>query len=262
MEITSSEASRSAFGAESRVSTAADPGALHRGAGSASIPPAPRAFCTSLPAVPRAAHPARFALVATALLALGCGSSAIPSPREAVSAYAAAAARGDADAIYEMMSDKSRRALSRDEVRAIIAGERAELADQSKAITAPSVVIKSRARVRFADGEDTSLDLDEQGVFRISSADALPAGAKSPEQALEQLRRVLSRRSYAGLMRVLSPATRSAIEGDLRSIVAGLEHPEGLEVTVVGDAATVQVPGGHAVKLKREAGVWHVEDFD
>ena len=89
----------------------------------------------------------------------------------------------------------------------------------------------------------------------------LPAGARTPEQALEQLRRVLARRSFAGLMRVLSPATRSAIEGDLRSLVTGLEHPEGLEVSIVGDSATVQVPGGHEVKLRREAGVWHVEDF-
>jgi hypothetical protein len=204
----------------------------------------------------------RSLLLAAALPLLGCSSSSIPNPRDAVSAYAAAAARGDADAIYEMMSDKSRRALSREEVRKIVADERAELTDQSKAVTAPGVVIKSRARVRYPDGEDTSLDLDDQGVFRIAGADALPAGARTPEQALEQLRRVLSRRSYAGLMRVLSPATRSAIESDLRGLVVGLEHPEGLEVTVAGDAATVQIPGGHEVKLKREAGVWHVEDFD
>jgi hypothetical protein len=209
--------------------------------------------------VPR---PRRSVLLAAALPLLGCSSSSIPNPRDAVATYAAAAARGDADAIYEMMSEKSRRSLSRDEVRKIIADERAELGDQSKAITAPGVVIKSRARVHYADGEDTSLDLDEHGVFRIAGADALPAGARTPEQALEQLRRVLSRRSYAGLMRVLSPATRSAIESDLRSLVVGLEHPEGLEVTVAGDAATVQIPGGHEVKLKREAGVWHVEDFD
>lgn len=207
-------------------------------------------------------RPRRSVLLAAALPLFGCSSSSIPNPRDAIATYAAAAARGDADAIYEMMSEKSKRSLSRDEVRKIIADERAELGDQSKAITAPGVVIKSRARVRYADGEDTSLDLDEHGVFRIAGADALPAGARTPEQALEQLRRVLSRRSYAGLMRVLSPATRSAIESDLRSLVVGLEHPEGLEVTVAGDAATVQIPGGHEVKLKREAGVWHVEDFD
>lgn len=201
--------------------------------------------------------------LALALLfaAPACGGAAMPDPGEAVKAYSDAAARGDADAIYALMSDKSRRSLTRDEVKRIVDGERAELADQAKAITGPGVVIKARARVEFPDGEDASLDL-ENGVFRISAADALPAGARTPVQALEQLRRVLARRSYAGLIRVLSPATRSAIESDLRSLVEGLERPEGLEVQVTGDTAVVQVPGGHEVKLKREAGVWRVEDFD
>jgi hypothetical protein len=200
--------------------------------------------------------------LAAAVSALGCGVSRIPDPKDAVAAYADAAARGDADAIYEMLSEKGRRALSRDEVKRIVADEKGELADQGKAVTAPGVIVKSRATVRFADGEDATLVLDDQGVFRIATADALPAGARTPEQALEQLRRVLARRSYAGLMRVLSPATRSAIESDLRSLVIGLEHPEGLEVNVAGDSATVQIPGGHEVKLRRESGVWHVEDFD
>ncbi len=200
--------------------------------------------------------------LASAVPALGCGAASLPDPKRAVSAYAEAAARGDADAIYEMMSDKGRRALSREEVRKIVADEKAELQDQSKAVTAPGVVVRSRARVRFADGEDATLVVDDHGELRIATADALPAGARTPEQALEQLRRVLARRSYAGLMRVLSPTTRSAIESDLRSLVLGLEHPEGLEVNVAGDAATVQIPGGHEVKLRREAGAWHVEDFD
>jgi hypothetical protein len=196
------------------------------------------------------------------LLMTGCFAGRVPDPRDAVANYADAAKRGDADAIYELLSEKGRRSLSREEVRRIVKDERGELADAAKALQAPGVVVKARARVRYADGEDTQLELDDQGVFRIGGADALPAGARTPEQALEELRRVLARRSYAGLMRVLSPATRSAIEGDLRSLVTGLEHPEGLEVTVVGDSATVQIPGGHEVKLKREGGVWHVEDFD
>jgi hypothetical protein len=220
-----------------------------------------RCFCTTLPAVRRSVP--LVLILACAVPALGCGAGRLSDPRDAVSAYAEAAARGDADAIYEMMSDRARRALSRSEVRRIVADEKAELVDQSKALTAVAgVVVKSRARVRFADGEDATLVVSADGAFRIATADALPAGARSPEQALEQLRRVLARRSYAGLMRVLSPATRSAVEGDLRSLVIGLEHPEGLEVNVAGDVATVQIPGGHEVKLRHEAGVWHVEDFD
>lgn len=201
-------------------------------------------------------------LLPVALASIACSSSSIPSPKDAVSAYADAAKRGDADAIYEMMSDKAKRALSKEEVRKMVAEERAELADQSKAVTSPGVGVKARANVKYADGEAASLELDDQGVFKVGAADALPAGARTPEQALDELRRVLARRSYAGLMRVLSPATRAAIEADLRSLVEGLSHPEGLDVIVTGDAATVQVPGGHEVKLKRENGVWMVDDFD
>jgi hypothetical protein len=45
-------------------------------------------------------------------------------------------------------------------------------------------------------------------------------------------------------------------------MVDGLSEPGTLPVQVNGDAAVVAVPGGHQVKLKREGGVWRVEDFD
>jgi hypothetical protein len=199
--------------------------------------------------------------IAVVVFVLGCGGSAVPDPKDAVHAYAEAAARGDANAIYGMLSEKGRRSLSRQEVTRIVIDEKSELADQAKALESPASVVKARARMRFDDGEDATLELETEG-FRISSADALPVGARSPAQALAALRRVLARRSYAGLMRVLSPSTRSAIENDLRSLVTGLENPEGLEIEISGDRATVQVPGGHEVKLRREAGVWRVEDFD
>ena len=185
----------------------------------------------------------------------------IPEPAPAVERYAQAVESGDADAVYGMMSEQSRRALSLGELRRIMAAERAELGEHAKAVRNPDRTVRTRAQLRYPDGELISLDLVD-GEFRLGAAEALPAAARTPAQALGQLRRVLARRSYAGLMRVLSPATRSAIEGDLRSLVIGLEHPEGLEVTVAGDVATVQIPGGHEVKLRREAGVWHVEDFD
>ena len=201
--------------------------------------------------------------LALSLSAAACGAPSLPDPKEAVEAYAAAAAKGDADAIYAMLSEKGQRSLSQEEVRRMVREERAELVDQAKSLAAAGVVVKTRARVRYADGEIATLEYDpETRAFRISAADALPAGARTPEQALGQLRRVLARRSYAGLLRVLTPATRSAIESDLRSLVEGLEEPEGLTVDVSGDSATVQVPGGHEVKLRREGGVWRVEDFD
>jgi len=64
------------------------------------------------------------------------------------------------------------------------------------------------------------------------------------------------------LLGVLSLEHEARSRGDLRSLVEGLENPETLDVKVSGDNAVVVVPGGHQVKLRREAGVWRVQDFD
>ena len=191
----------------------------------------------------------------------GCVSSHVPDPRDAAQAYATAASHGDVDGLYGMMTTASRHARSKEEVRALVVGERAELSDQAKAVSGPDVRVDATARLRFADGEEAALDLHD-GRYWVTSAGTFPGGARTPEQALEQLRRVLARRSYSGLLRVLSPATRAAVESDMRTLVDGLTEAGSLPVQLSGDAALVPVPGGHQVKLKREGGVWRVDDFD
>lgn len=197
---------------------------------------------------------------ALAAASAGCASR-LPDPRAAAEEYGRAAERGDADAIYAMLTTSARRERSRDDVARLVREQRAELAEQGKELTATDLHVEGLARLRYEDGEEAQLALRD-GRFWVTAAGAVPGGSRTPEQALEQLRRVLARRSYAGLMRVLTPSTREAIERDVRSLVAGLERPDTLEVEVAGDAATVDVPGGHSVKLKREGGVWRVEDFD
>lgn len=209
----------------------------------------------------RRASLALAALCACAALGIGCGAGSIPDPKEAALRFAEAAKRGDADALYEMLSEKGKRTLTREDVKRIVADEKAELADQAKALTLPTVTVKSEARLRFADGEEASLAVEKDG-YKITAVDALPASADTPAQALGELRRVLARRSYPGLVRVLSPGMRSAIEDYLRSLVEGLENPEGLDIQVNGDNGVVSLPGGHRVKLKRADGKWHIEDVD
>lgn len=192
----------------------------------------------------------------------GCvGVSTIPEPDDVVAAYAAAVERGDADAIYALMSEESRRAISREQLRRVVKDQKVELAEHAKALGSQQRAIEAQAEIRYDDGEIVGLDLDD-GTFRVTAADGLPASAKTPEQALSQLRKVLARRSYAGLLRVLSPRTRAAMEKDLRSLVEGLTEPDSLRIEVVGDAATITVPGGHRVQLRREDGIWHVDDFN
>ncbi len=196
------------------------------------------------------------------LLACGCASSAtVPPPEPTVARYADALKRGDADALYGLLSAESKRAISKGELARILKEQKDELAAHAAEIGSSERSIDAHARVRYADGEVVALDL-VGGRFRIAAADALPAAARTPSQALGQLRSVLARRSYAGLLRVMSPKTRAAMEHDLRALVEGLTEPEALQIDVVGDAATVTVPGGHEVRLRREDGVWHIDDFN
>jgi hypothetical protein len=199
--------------------------------------------------------------LALALLTAACAGAAVPDPRVAADAFGRAAAKGDSEAIYALMTDRAQKERSRDDVRAIVKDEQRELAEEGQALSGKDARIVATARLRFADGEEVALDL-ENGRFYVTSAGAVPGGGRTPEEALDQLRRVLARRSYPGLMRVLSPATRAAVEQDLRGLVSGLDHPEALPATVSGDTATIVVPGGHHVRLKRESGVWRVDDFD
>lgn len=200
-------------------------------------------------------------MIVCAASTAACSGSAVPDPRSAADEYASAAAKGDADAIYGMMTTSAQKSRSREDVRRLVAEQRGELADQAKQVTAKDARVEATARLRYEDGEEAQLELRD-GRFWITSSGALPGGSRTPEQALDQLRRVLARRSYAGLMRVLTPQTRAAIEQDLRSLVNGLERPDTLHVQITGDVATVTVAGGHTVKLKRDGGVWRVEDFD
>ena len=190
-----------------------------------------------------------------------CAPRTVPDPRDAARAYGDAAARGDAGALYAMLSAGARRDRSHDEVNAMLLAERAELAEQGAALSQPGARVTATARLPYADGEEAALDLRD-GRYWVTAAGALPGGGRTPGEALEQLRRALARRSYAGLMRVLSPATRAAIENDVRTFVDGLNEPETLPIQVTGDSALVPVPGGHQVKLKRESGIWRVDDFD
>jgi hypothetical protein len=185
----------------------------------------------------------------------------MPDPRDVARAYAQAAERGDADAIYGMMTEEAQRRYGRDGARKLVDGARNELKSHGQAVGSPAAQVRARATVRYEDGEDAELEI-EDGRFRVGTAGALPAGARTPAQALAELRAALARRSYSALMRVLSSETRTAIENDLKTLVTGLEQPATLDIKVTGDKAEVQVPGGHIVKLKREDGVWRVEDFD
>ena len=195
------------------------------------------------------------------LLALGCASQRVPDPKVTARAYASAAERGDADAIYALLTPEGRRALGPAGTKQLVQESKSELGRTARAIQSNDARVEASAEARFSDGESATLVL-ENGRFYVDAASLLPARPRSPSQALSGLRRALARRSYPALMALMSSDSRGALESDVGALVNALEHPETLDIQVNGDAAEVQLPSGHRVLLKREAGVWRVLDFD
>lgn len=200
-------------------------------------------------------------LAALSGLALGCGRPALPDPRVQARAYADAVARGDAGAVYALMTRDARRTYGRAEVARLVRDERRELSAAARAVTRPDARVDATATLLLADGTRVELALEPAG-FRVAAGGTLPAAARTPAEALDGLRLALARRSYAALLRVLSSESRAAVETDLRSLSAALENPATLDVRVQGDRADVDVGGGHRVVLRREAGTWRVEDLE
>lgn len=210
------------------------------------------------------AFPVPSALAAVGLLAglaAGCAQARLPDPKVAAARYAEAARSGDSERIYALLSSEAQRDYGHEGTRRLVQQSKAELSRQGAALLSTTSRVQASAEIRFEDGESALFDL-EDGVFHLSSLGTVPSRPRSPSEALGDFRRALARRSYPALLGVLSAETRQALEGDLKSLVEGLENPETLEVKVSGDNAVVQVPGGHQVKLRREGGVWHVQDFD
>src|SRR6188768_1958602 len=220
----------------------------------------------------RPAFPARHASGALAALAVvglgllaglaaGCAEARLPDPKLVANRYAEAARAGDSERIFALLSAEAQRDYGRQGTRKLVEQAKGELNRQGAALLSPASRVQASAEIRFEDGESALFDLEE-GAFHLSSLGTVPSRPRSPSEALGDFRRALARRSFPALLGVLSAETREAVEGDLKSLVEGLENPDTLDVKVSGDNAVVSVPGGHQVKLRREAGVWHVQDFD
>jgi hypothetical protein len=201
------------------------------------------------------------ALLAASGVTAACAEAHMPDPKLVAVEYAEAARSGDSQRIYALLSREAQRDFGQQGTRDLVQQAKAELSRQGSGLLAPGAQVQAAAEIRFDDGESALFDL-EDGAFRLSSLGTVPSRARSPAEALGDFRRALARRSYPALAAVLARETRSALEGDLKSLVEGLENPDTLDVKISGDNAVVDVPGGHQVKLRRESGVWQILDFD
>ncbi len=189
-----------------------------------------------------------------AITSVACGGSGLPSTANAVNAYATALERKDADTLYELLNERDKVRLGRDGVRDLVQRYANEHAEHARTWKLSPLNERIAALYGYADGEQAAVVFERDAAgserFLIDSAGAIPGGAASPTDALANLRRALSRRSYLALLRVLTPEMRRALERRVREIVDGLEHPEALKIDREATVTDINVNGGHRVRLR------------
>jgi hypothetical protein len=192
---------------------------------------------------------------------VGCTRESLPDPRLAAQRWDEAVQRKDADAVYALLTESTRQALGRDGVHRVLERDARELSAAARAASAMSARSETLVDVSYANDRHASL-VWEEGAFKVAAAGALPARAARPEDALRELREVLARHSFSGLLRVLTRDAGESLEANLKSVLESLEDPASAEIEVDGRRATARLPGGHVVRLEREDGAWHIRDFD
>ncbi len=197
------------------------------------------------------------------VLLSGCATfSRVSHPDTLLTRYVEAIESGDIDGAYALLSEAQRHRVSRAEFREAAGAYPQELEAQARELRRQMAEpISVSGEVPMASGERAIFILQD-GHWRITEGAAGAASLTSPLQTIRVLRRALQRRSYPGVLRVLSREARSQLEDEISRIIEGLEDEEALSVEVTGNRARVVYDENHFVDLQREDGEWVIVDMD
>lgn len=219
----------------------------------------------------------RFALfiVAALTLATGCGAGqAATSPRETLSAYAAALRDGRVEDAYGLLSDEAKKNMPFEAFKRMVQENPEEMQEIASALTRPSGAPRVTALVTSPEGE-TLLLVYEAGRWKIDGSAIDLYNQDTPKAALLAFVRAFENKRYDVLMRFVPDDKKEGLdeaklkkefEGDQREEVERLTQAlkaslPTAQVELIGDRATMTYGAGGTVELVRERGIWKVEEF-
>ena len=94
-----------------------------------------------------------------------------------------------------MMTTSAQKSRSREDVKRLVSEQRSELAEQAKTLTAKDARVEAVARLATRTARRRSSSSARAALDHVVGR--APGRLADAEQALDQLRRVLARRSYA-----------------------------------------------------------------
>lgn len=190
-----------------------------------------------------------------------------PSPAEALVRVARALGGDDPQAAYQLLDEPTRTQLPykvfEERFRDTAPERRAQAAALTRRARGP---LQTTAVISFSDGTQLALERAPGPLrpYLLRDLRLEGAQARSPEEALQLLVAAAEARSYAAVLRLLTPAQRQAIEAELRERVeklrGALQRRQALDIK--GDRARLQYDPRFYIDLKKERDGWRVQDLN
>jgi hypothetical protein len=200
------------------------------------------------------------------LAAASCARA--PEPRSdsttVLGLFAAASARNDPHAAYQLLSTTTRAQRSETDFAAQWKASARELASQERRmrVVAAAGPLPRHAEIHFADGRTLALTRDAEG-WRLMAVRPSDTDASSPQEALRRFVDALESHDFDALLRLLAEPLRGTVE---QALGERLEHLRravrsgGIETS--GDHARLRYDSRYHLDLVRENGQWRIADFN
>lgn len=201
------------------------------------------------------------AALSFAFAALGCGASKLPEPKVAAEEYLRAAAEGDEDAVYAMMTERAQRNVSREEVKGLLERDEKEFRARRVAFTKDDVKVTGRAMLFLGADQTAALSL-ENGRFWVESVGLLDSEPRTVEEAILRLKEALAARNFDLLVSTMTDESAKDLVRSLERLEKSLEDLDTAIFDIREDRATIEFSDGRIVKLRRQDEAWKVEEIE
>lgn len=218
-------------------------------------------------------------VLALATLCLGlaaCGPSLANSPRGTLRAYADALADGRADDAWNMLSDETKRTITKDRFREIVKHNREEALDIGRTLARDPGDPYVTAKIPLKNGDVVTM-VYEDGKWRVDGAALDFYSQATPRQAIIGFIRAFKKKRWDILVRYTPDTHKEGLSPENLAQAWGEGKPEGkqlgdrlaeieqalpnAQIEETGDRATLVLSGsGGTVLFVREHGAWKIED--
>ncbi len=194
------------------------------------------------------------------LLSAACAPEVMPDPRDAARAYADALERSDVDTLHQLMSSHARQNVSKKDLVRFLTEDRIELEERGRTIREEKIHIQGSALIFLQEGQIVGLTLEE-GNFLLENDGVLPARSHEISDLLALFRRAVQARDAARILALLSKNGQAALSEIFNSLDLALMNSDQAVVNLRGDKAVLEMSNGLVLTLKREDGLWLVDDI-